>query len=88
MPLFMIVYQTWMDTPSLETRKSARVAVFNNRGHVRSLAAIERDVIYFALTYYSGNVTEVASRLGIGRSTLYRKMSEAGLIPGAAPQND
>ncbi|MBK5912540.1 sigma-54-dependent Fis family transcriptional regulator [Rhodothalassium salexigens] len=45
-------------------------------GHVRPLADIEADVIRCALDLYDGRMTEVARRLGIGRSTLYRKLQD------------
>ena len=43
-------------------------------GDVRPLEAIESDVIRFAIAYYRGQMSEVARRLKIGRSTLYRKL--------------
>jgi len=36
-------------------------------------------VIRFAITHYRGQMSEVARRLGIGRSTLYRKLDSLGL---------
>ena len=48
-------------------------------GELRTLEAIERDLIQFAIDHYSGHMSEVARRLGIGRSTLYRKMKDIGL---------
>ncbi|MDK9697994.1 MAG: sigma-54 dependent transcriptional regulator [Siculibacillus sp.] len=48
-------------------------------GHVRDLAAIEEEMIRIAIDHYGGRMTEVAKRLGIGRSTLYRKLKEYGL---------
>lgn len=47
-------------------------------GHVRSLRELERAAIAGALRQYRGRISETARRLGIGRSTLYRKMHEAG----------
>ena len=44
------------------------------RGEVRPLEDIERDAIRFAISHYRGQMSEVARRLGIGRSTLYRKL--------------
>ena len=41
--------------------------------------SMEADMIRLALGRYRGHMTEVAKRLGIGRSTLYRKMREFGL---------
>ncbi|MBO6757913.1 MAG: sigma-54-dependent Fis family transcriptional regulator [Roseibium sp.] len=48
-------------------------------GHVRLLTDIEEELIRTAIAHYSGRMTEVAKRLGIGRSTLYRKLKEYGL---------
>ncbi|MTI00131.1 sigma-54 dependent transcriptional regulator [Roseibium sp. RKSG952] len=48
-------------------------------GHVRKLVDVEEELIRAAIEHYSGRMTEVAKRLGIGRSTLYRKLKEYGL---------
>jgi DNA-binding NtrC family response regulator len=48
-------------------------------GDVRPLEAIESEVIRFALAHYRGQMSEVARRLKIGRSTLYRKLESLGL---------
>jgi len=37
-----------------------------------------------AIARYDGHMSEVARRLGIGRSTLYRKLKEFGLDAGVA----
>ena len=50
-------------------------------GEVRSLSAVERDLIAYAIDFYAGHMSEVSRRLGIGRSTLYRKVREYGLEP-------
>jgi DNA-binding NtrC family response regulator len=55
------------------------VEVFDGEGHLRQLEQIERDLIELAIDHYSGHMSEVARRLGIGRSTLYRKLREYGL---------
>lgn len=52
------------------------VSVLDREGHLRTLEEIERDLIEFAINNYSGHMSEVARRLGIGRSTLYRKVRE------------
>jgi len=56
--------------------QSSDVAVLDREGHLRTLEEIERDLIEFAINNYSGHMSEVARRLGIGRSTLYRKVRE------------
>ena len=43
------------------------------------LADIETETIRFALTHYHGQMSQMARKLGIGRSTLYRKMKEIGI---------
>jgi DNA-binding NtrC family response regulator len=55
------------------------IAAITDSGDIRSLEAMEADMIRLALGRYRGHMTEVAKRLGIGRSTLYRKMREFGL---------
>jgi len=55
------------------------ITLFESNGHIRQLADIEADVIRLAIGHYRGRMTEVARRLGIGRSTLYRKLSELGI---------
>jgi DNA-binding NtrC family response regulator len=55
------------------------VTITDASGELRTLEAIERDLIQFAIDHYSGHMSEVARRLGIGRSTLYRKVREYDL---------
>jgi DNA-binding NtrC family response regulator len=52
-------------------------------GNLRPLDEIEGDVIRLAIGHYRGRMTEVARRLGIGRSTLYRKLSDLGIESAA-----
>ncbi len=58
------------------------VRVLDEKGHLRTLDSIERDLIQLAIETYSGRMSEIARRLGIGRSTLYRKVREQGLDVG------
>lgn len=57
----------------------AGITLFAPDGNLRPLEDIEADVIRLAIGHYRGRMTEVARRLGIGRSTLYRKLSELGI---------
>ena len=69
-------------TPSAQAGESAPdapVRILDETGHLRTLDEIERDLIQLAIEVYAGRMTEVARRLGIGRSTLYRKIREQGL---------
>jgi DNA-binding NtrC family response regulator len=55
------------------------LTMLDEHGEVRPLEDIESDVIRFAITHYRGQMSEVARRLQIGRSTLYRKLESLGL---------
>lgn len=55
------------------------VLLYTDDGNLRPLEDIEADIIRLAIGHYRGRMTEVARRLGIGRSTLYRKLSELGI---------
>ena len=58
------------------------VMLYTADGNLRPLEEIEADVIRLAIGHYRGRMTEVARRLGIGRSTLYRKLGELGMGEG------
>jgi len=55
------------------------LSVFDAGGDLRTLAEVEADIIRHAVERYRGQMTEISRRLGIGRSTLYRKVRELGL---------
>jgi DNA-binding NtrC family response regulator len=55
------------------------VQLYTADGNLRPLEEIEADVIRLAIGHYRGRMTEVARRLGIGRSTLYRKLGDLGI---------
>jgi DNA-binding NtrC family response regulator len=57
-------------------------------GHVRPMETLEAEAIRFAIDRYRGRMTEVARRLQIGRSTLYRKLKDLGLDAGAENENE
>jgi DNA-binding NtrC family response regulator len=60
------------------------ITLYEADGNLRTLDDIEADVIRLAIGHYRGRMTEVARRLGIGRSTLYRKLGELGIGDAAA----
>jgi DNA-binding NtrC family response regulator len=45
-----------------------------------NLSEVERDIIRQALKKFNGNLTKAAEELGIGRTTLYRKLEEYGIV--------
>lgn len=64
---------------SNQAAEELRLAFTSLDGHLRKLEEIERDMIRLAIDRYQGQMSEVARRLGIGRSTLYRKLREMGI---------
>ena len=60
-------------------QEAVGVMLYTDDGNLRPLEEIEADVIRLAIGHYRGRMTEVARRLGIGRSTLYRKLSDLGI---------
>jgi DNA-binding NtrC family response regulator len=65
----------------------AYIALVDQAGHVRPMEQIETDALRFAIDHYRGQMSQVARRLGIGRSTLYRKLKDLGLEePGGLPE--
>ncbi|NJR13729.1 MAG: hypothetical protein HC779_05420, partial [Phyllobacteriaceae bacterium] len=66
-------------SPDGADSQDSTVPLYGPDGHVRKLEDIESDMIRLAITRYDGQLSEVARRLGIGRSTLYRKLGELGI---------
>ena len=58
--------------------------LLDERGELRRFEVLEEEVIRFAVDHYRGHMSEVARRLGIGRSTLYRKLRDYGIASGEA----
>jgi DNA-binding NtrC family response regulator len=69
----------WAKAAAAPSQKYGTLPLFDNEGHIRSLDAIEAEVIRFAIQHYRGQMSEVARRLHIGRSTLYRKLENLGI---------
>src|SRR6202011_5437547 len=60
------------------------LAMLTSAGEMRPLEEMETEIIRFAISHYRGQMSEVARRLKIGRSTLYRKLDEAATDDPAA----
>jgi DNA-binding NtrC family response regulator len=65
--------------PRANGKDAVGIPALSDSGDIRPLDAVEADMIRLAFGRYRGRMTEIARRLGIGRSTLYRKMREIGL---------
>src|SRR6516162_692435 len=66
-------------SPPAATTPMSALDLLDDNGEVRPLEHIEADAIRFAIAHYRGQMSEVARRLRIGRSTLYRKLDSLGL---------
>ncbi|MGD9920804.1 MAG: sigma 54-interacting transcriptional regulator, partial [Pseudorhodoplanes sp.] len=51
-----------------------RLGLLDGESQLRPLDELEAEIIRFAIAHYRGQMSEVARRLRIGRSTLYRKL--------------
>jgi DNA-binding NtrC family response regulator len=67
--------------PALPQGSAFALNATDSSGHIRKFEDLESDIIRMAIARYDGHMSEVARRLGIGRSTLYRKLKEFGLEP-------
>lgn len=82
---FPVMVASWPESDSAEGQHAAALPPAHSlpltdpRGDVRPLDDIERDALRFAISHYRGQMSEVARRLRIGRSTLYRKLEGLGL---------
>jgi DNA-binding NtrC family response regulator len=70
------------EIPIAPLAATGTLSMLTNAGEVRPLEELEIEIIRFAISHYRGQMSEVARRLKIGRSTLYRKLDEAA---GAEP---
>ena len=75
-PMMSVVQSTAANGPHADPNA---VSLLDARGEVRPLEEIEFETIRFAISHYRGQMSEVARRLKIGRSTLYRKLEHLGL---------
>ncbi len=73
---------THAEPARLDLRDPHVVRLLDENGHARRLEDMEAEMIRFALAHYRGQMSEMARRLGIGRSTLYRKLKDLGLHEG------
>jgi DNA-binding NtrC family response regulator len=65
------------EIPIAPLPSTGMLAMLTRSGEMRPLEEMENEIIRFAISHYRGQMSEVARRLKIGRSTLYRKLDEA-----------
>ena len=66
-----------IEIPIAPLPSAGTLPMLTNAGEMRPLEELESEIIRFAISHYRGQMSEVARRLKIGRSTLYRKLDEA-----------
>jgi DNA-binding NtrC family response regulator len=71
------VYSSELDRSPLRDLNTLRM--LDDNGDVRKLEDVEAEMIRFAQSHYRGQMSQMARKLGIGRSTLYRKMKDIGI---------
>lgn len=79
--------QVSVTSPSSETPDVAEISadsagqldLFDESGNMICLAEAEKEIIKIAIDRYEGRMSKVARKLGIGRSTLYRKLKDYDL---------
>ena len=67
--------------PALPAGSAYALNATDGAGHIRKFEEMESEIIRMAIARYEEHISEVARRLGIGRSTLYRKLKKFGLEP-------
>jgi DNA-binding NtrC family response regulator len=72
------------EIPIAPLPSAGTLAMLTRSGEMRPLEEMETEIIRFAISHYRGQMSEVARRLKIGRSTLYRKLDEAAADDPAA----
>jgi len=76
-----VVIEDASDISTTIYRGGNLISSTDDSGNIRKLAEIEEELIRFALRFYRGQMSQVARKLGIGRSTLYRKLKDYGIDP-------
>jgi DNA-binding NtrC family response regulator len=75
----MVALESVKAAPLAAVAATAGLELLDASGEVRPLEAIEAEAIRFAISHYRGQMSQVARRLQIGRSTLYRKLELLGV---------
>jgi DNA-binding NtrC family response regulator len=76
------------EIPIAPLPSAGMLTMLTSAGEMRPLEEMETEIIRFAISHYRGQMSEVARRLKIGRSTLYRKLDEAAASDSATGADD
>ena len=69
--------------PQSEPVSRWHIPALGDDGQLRTMEEMEAEMLRVALERYEGRMSEIARRLGIGRSTLYRRVRDLGLDSAA-----
>lgn len=83
-PLYHTTAPTMVPDAAPLLAAAGSLGMLTSDNDVRPLEDMEAEIIRFAIAHYRGQMSEVARRLKIGRSTLYRKLDEAAEKDSAA----
>jgi DNA-binding NtrC family response regulator len=72
------------EIPIAPLSSTGSLSMLTSTGEMRPLEEMETEIIRYAISHYRGQMSEVARRLKIGRSTLYRKLDEAAAADDSA----
>ena len=86
-PLYHATAPTMVPDAAPLLAAAGSLSMLAEDNEVRPLDELESEIIRFAISHYRGQMSEVARRLKIGRSTLYRKLDEA-TEKNAAPTSE
>jgi DNA-binding NtrC family response regulator len=75
----LLLHEGAPTAPPVAHAAAGALALLDPAGEVRPLDDIEAEAIKFAIAHYRGQMSEVARRLQIGRSTLYRKLESLNI---------
>src|SRR5260370_15246408 len=75
-----------LSPPFLPDMAYGGLSILDPHGDIRPLAEIESELIRLAIAHYDGQMSEVARKLRIRRSTLYPRLHELRLKPGPRPR--
>lgn len=84
-PLRTVLPMAPIQVDRADHQEPGTIQLVDESGELRTLQALEEEAIRFALSFCRGQISEMARKLGIGRSTLYRRMKELGIAGDAEP---
>lgn len=73
---FIFSPQTASNNQVTPSKAAGDIHVINASGTLKPMAVLEEEIIQFAIQHHNNNITRAANELGIGKSTIYRKIGQ------------